>query len=395
MRQTIQLWLHRLRIRSRAATEFRGDAVWLSGKEKYSGKPLSTFYYGTLTNYDYLVDAIYAEHAILRDVEDLSVRAGARLLREESTSDLVIGDLAWPYHHAISRTQFLHVPPGIAHKIALPSDWSAVERRFQAHKSTKDELRKVEKFGLSYRMTQDRTALERFYDTMYEPYARQRHADFMEIEPRDVVVKAGTLGALLEIIHGERVVAGGILHRVDRTMRFLWLGIVEGLGAALQGAAGAALYCFTIKHSVSVGCKELNLMYAPAHLDNGIHRYKRKLGSRLCNDWPYGQVLMRVVHLTPAAVSLFARTPFAATGANSALHARITVDQDDLSPDDIRRMGAYYACAGLERLKFFSARPLSDEVLRADYAALDAALPPLELHDLTRSANPAADFSRS
>ena len=396
MKQTLQFWLHRLQERAKtAATEFRGDALWLAGKEKHSGQALSIFYYGSLMSYDFIVGSVYSEHAIQREQENVSVRLGARLLKQECACDVVIGDLAWPYYHALSRSEFLRLPPQIAHKLELPSDWAAIEQRFLSRKSTKDELRKLEKYGLSYRTTRDRGALERFYDTMYIPYARQRHAALLDVDPRELVVKIGTMGALLEIMDGERVVAGGILQRVDQRMRFLWLGIVGGLDAGLQGAAGAALYCFAIKHSISAGCNELDLMYSPANLDNGIHRYKRKLGSRVCNDWPYGQLLVKVARLTPAVVSLFAHMPIAATSADNALHGRITVDQDRLSPDDVRRMGSYYACAGLEQLKIFSARPLGDDVLRMDYAALDGSLPPLELYDLTRSANPAAEFCRS
>ena len=131
-------------------------------------------------------------------------------------------------------------------------------------------------------------------------------------------------------------------------------------------------------------------MYAPADLNSGIHRYKRKLGSRVSNDWPYSQLLVRVARLTPPVLSLFANMPIAAVGADNALHARITVDQEDLSPDDIRRTASYYACEGLKRLKIFSVRPLRDDVLRMNYAALDAGLPAVELHDLTRSKDPAA-----
>jgi Acetyltransferase (GNAT) domain len=395
MRQTFRYWLYKLFARAQvAATEYRGDAVWITGKEKHSGEPLSTFYYGTSLSYDYLIDLFYSEHSIAKTQENVSVRHGARLLKTESASDIVIGDLAWPYCLGLASKGFLRVPPQISHRIALPADWSSVEQRFSARKTTRDELRKVEKFGLTFRTTQDAAALDRFYDTMYLPYARRRHAHLVDVEPRDVIQRAGARGALIEVTHGGAVVGGGLLHRVDHVMQFLLLGIVDGLDAALQGAVGAALYCFSMRHAIDVGCTEINLMYTPAHLNNGIHRYKRKLGSRVGNDWPFGQVLMKVVDFKPAVVSLFAHTPFAAVGPRSALHARVTVAQDGLSPDDIRKLGAYYACEGLERVKIFSMRPLSEQVLRTDYSGLDGGLP-LELHDLTRSASPAMDFCRS
>lgn len=393
MRQTLRYWLYRQLDRAKvAASEYRGDAVWISGREKHSGESLSTFYYGTLLCYDYLIDAFYAEHSIVQQREAVSVRAGSRLLESESASDIVVGDLAWPYHLGMARKGFLRVPPQISHRIALPGDWPAVEQRLSARKTTRDELRKVEKFGLTFRTTQDAATIDRFYDTMYLPYARRRHADLTDVEPRDVILKTGALGALIEVLHGGSVVGGGILHRVDRVMRFMWLGIVDGLDAALQGAVGAALYCFSMRHAIDVGCTEINLMYAPANLNNGIHRYKRKLGARVGNDWPYGQLLMKITNLDESVVSVFTKTPFASMGEHGALHARIMVSQEGVSVDDIRKLGAYYACEGFERIKMFSTRPLSEQVMKTDYAALGG--PPLELHDLTRSANPVVDFCR-
>jgi hypothetical protein len=393
MRQTFQYWLHRQLARAKdGAAEYRGDALWITGKEKHSGEPLSTFYYGTLLSYDYLVDSFYAEHAIVQQREAVSVRVGARLLKAESKSDIVIGDLAWPYYLGIAASGFLRVPPQIAHRIALPVDWPSVERRLSARKTTRDELRKIEKFGLTFRITRDMASIDKFYDTMYLPYARSRHAQLMDVEPRDTIAKIGTGGALIEVIHHGAAVGGGILHRTDRVMRFMWLGIVEGLDAALQGAVGAALYCFSMRHAIDARCAEINLMYAPANLNNGIHRYKRKLGARVGNDWPYGQVLMKINNLEPSVVSVFAHTPFAAVGERSGLHARITVAQDGMSTEDIRKLGAFYTCDGFERIKIFSTRPLSEEVLKHDYAAPDGV--PLELHDLTRSDNPVADFCR-
>ena len=198
MKQTLQYRLYRQLARVKvAASEYRGDALWITGKEKHSGEPLSVFYYGTLLTYDYLVDSFYSEHSIVRERESVSVRLGSRLLRTESGSDLVIGDIAWPYHVGMPKNGFLRVPPQISHRIALPAEWSSVEQRFSARKTTRDELRKVEKFGLTFRTTRDAATIDRFYDTMYLPYGRRRHADHADLEPRDVIQKTAAKCALI------------------------------------------------------------------------------------------------------------------------------------------------------------------------------------------------------
>src|SRR5262245_19502720 len=73
MKQTLQYRFYRQLARVKvAASEYRGDALWITGREKYSGEPLSLFYYGTLLCYDYLVDSFYSEHSIAREHESVS-----------------------------------------------------------------------------------------------------------------------------------------------------------------------------------------------------------------------------------------------------------------------------------------------------------------------------------
>jgi hypothetical protein len=115
MKDEIRFWLYVARALGQAALEREGDAIWLTGKEKHTGEPLSVFYYGRLLAYDWLVQHFYAEHAVERIEEDMSIRAGMRLLQHETASDLVIGDLSWPYYRGLPRTRFLLVPPVIAH----------------------------------------------------------------------------------------------------------------------------------------------------------------------------------------------------------------------------------------------------------------------------------------
>src|SRR4029077_17022018 len=125
------------------------------------------------------------------------------------------------YHVGMPKNGFLRVPPQISHKIALPAEWSSVERRFSAGKPPRDGVRKIEKFGLTFRTTRDAATIDHFYDTMYLPYGRRRHADLADLEPREVTQKTAAKGALIEILRGKSVVGGGVLQRVDRVMQFM------------------------------------------------------------------------------------------------------------------------------------------------------------------------------
>jgi hypothetical protein len=283
----------------------------------------------------------------------------------------------------------------MSHTISLPETWAQVEARYRERKTTRDELRKLEKYRLSYRTGNDRAAIERFYDTMYVPHATLRHGDLVDLDSLKDIAAVATAGTLLEVMQGERVLAAGVLHQAVKTMRFFWLGILDGLEPDLKSAASAALYCFATQHAIARSCTQLDLMYSPPDLNNGIHRYKRKLGARVFTERHVGRLGVTVANLSPAAIAAFAHMPLAVIGARGKLNGRIMMAEDDLSPDDVRRVASYYACNGLERLTIFSTKPLSERVIQTDYAALDANLPPLELRDLTKSPGPAADFSRT
>lgn len=388
MAPRLAAWLHGLRLHSEAASQRKGTALWLTGRERHGGATLSVFYYGTGDSYDYLLKHLYSDHDVVEAREDVGVRAGMQLLRKAAT-ELVVGELSWPYFRAFTDARFLRVPPVVTHRLALPAAWAEIEARYRARKTTRDELNKLEQFELTYRVTRQRAAIERFYDAMYVPYVSQRHGPEAEIDPRADILEAAERGGLLEVVRASRVIAGGILRRRGREMRFLWLGIEPGLEPKLVSAASAALYCYAIRHAIAEGCSELNLMYCMFGLNNGVHRYKRKLGARVCNDWRLGQLVFRVAELSPGVAEFLSNMPLAAGEAGGTLTGRITLTADRLSVNDICNAARYHACEGIARLRLFSTRPVSEEVMSADYTALDERLPPLEVHDLARSRHPA------
>jgi hypothetical protein len=374
-----------------AAYQCQGDAIWVTGTEKHSGEPLSMFYYGALDRYDYIVGRLFAEHSVERIEEDLWVWTGLHMLRRATQSDLVVADLAWPYYRALPHSRYLHLSSVILHKVPLAENWAVMEEQYRKRKTSKDDLNKMKKAGLSYRTTTERADIEHFYNAMYVPYVTRRHGELVQIESLEDVVKIAQQGALIQIVQGERVLGAGVLYRMDLSMRFLWLGMLDDLDAGLIDAVRAGLYYFSMQFALARGCCELNLMYCVPVLNDGIHRYKRKLGAHLHNDWKLSEIVLRVRQLTPAVKSFFSRLPLAITDAQRNLSARIMLTEQDISPDKMRRICQDYHCNGLERLKIFSTQPLNAAVLGTTYG--EGA--PVELYDLTCSSDPAVDFCRT
>jgi len=375
-----------------AALGWKGDAIWLQGTAKAGGAPLSVFFFGEVDEvYEYLVDYIFSRYTVQRHEERMSARQGLRLLGDGAGSDVVIGHLGWPYYRAVPHARFLHMPPTLVHKIPLEGSWEQMEQRLRKRKTTKDHLARLRKNDLTFRVTHDRAAIEMFYDTMYLPHVVSRHEDLVQLEPREYLLAVAEEGGLLQVMQGDRWLAGSVLYRVDNSMQGLWLGLVSGLDSNMVRAGLVGIYYLVMRHAIEQGCEELNLMYSPPLLNNGIFRFKCKLGSRVSNEWQFSRVVLRATNLGPAVAQLFTRMPMAVVDPGNRLVGRVLLDRELQSPGELVEICRELSCDGIERLDVYSCRTLSEAMRAADYSEVG----PLTLHDLSTSPDPALQFSRS
>jgi hypothetical protein len=76
------------------ARETRGEAIWLTGREKHSGEPLSAIYSGMTRSVDCLVDRLFIEHTARSEANGLSLwTLLQRIQAADSSVDLVIAEL--------------------------------------------------------------------------------------------------------------------------------------------------------------------------------------------------------------------------------------------------------------------------------------------------------------
>ena len=86
--------------------------------------------------------------------------------------DFVVADLPWPYHHLLADRGLLETPAWVDQKLELPESWEEV---FELRSSARGEdLRKIRKHGLQYRIVRDEEAIRRFYAEMYVPHLTNR-----------------------------------------------------------------------------------------------------------------------------------------------------------------------------------------------------------------------------
>jgi hypothetical protein len=378
---------------ARSFFSWKADAVWIHGLEKSSGAPLSAFYFGPVDDvYEYLIDHLFASYSVRQHLERVSVWKGVGLLRSaKEQSDIVIGQPGWPYYRLLARQKFLHMPSTLIHKIPLAADWPAMEERFRQRKTTKEHLARLHKQQLTFRVTHDRDLIETFYDTMYMPHVLSRHEDRVELEPRDYLASVAEQGGLLQVMQGDTWLAGSVLHRIGPSMQGLWLGLASGLDAAMTRTALVGVYYLVMQYAIEQHCNELNLMYSPPLLNNGIFRFKSKLGSRVHDEYPFSRVGFRVTNMGPAVVKLLGRMPLTVVKARNQLTGRVLVDQDLQSPADLISLGRELTCDGIAHLDIFHTHALSESVRQADYSQIG----PVKLHDLSTEKDPARRFSQT
>lgn len=202
-----------------------------------------------------------------------------------------------------------------------------------ADPGVKSDLRRMRRAGLRYEVTHDPAALERFYRTMYLPFATRRHGDAACVAPYDLVLSAAAIGELLTVEQDGRPVGGTIiLHEADAPR--LWLaGILDGDPAHLANGVMAATNYFAFQHLAAAGHARVRLGYARPFLRDGVLQYKRKWHHRIASTAARERFLVRVLSPTPAAVGFLHAQPFVAE-RDGAFHATLfALDPDTPAVD--------------------------------------------------------------
>jgi len=356
VREEIEEWLYVLQERVGAARRVRWTARWLAGRERHTGAPLRVRYVGALETFDDLVARLYADYTIERQETGLLPGVARRFLgAPESGIDLLVGDLPWPYYRLLPAHGALRVPGWIVQKLPLAETWDGVVAGFRRNTRATD-LRKIRKHGIAARMTRSSAEIDHFYERLYLPYARRRFGPLALVDSHREIASYGRRGGLLQVVSGQRVLAGVILFPWRATLHFLWIGLADDLEPALADAAQSGVYYFAIQQAYAGGSEELDLSYTRPLLDSVIYRYKRKWGAGVVDDWRLGEIRLRPLHLGPAVRSCFVHQPWIAR-SGGRLIGKILLDPETAgSPEAIEDLVARYTSPGIGALHLYADR---------------------------------------
>jgi hypothetical protein len=240
---------------------------------------------------------------ILAEVPALRVAAAARRLSADA--DLSLWQTPWPISALAAG---VHVPSWLPLWLATDRSLEEVIAGERSGRSArKNDVRRVQRLGLTVRLATDAEAFETFRRNLYEPYVRQRFGDLLVPLPRHAFHQARRNGWLLLAEHEGRTVGGVLIERWGRHPRVLVFG-VDPEAPLPSGALIEACYYHAIRFAVDHGFARLSLGTCRPVLTDGVMRYKRKWGGHIGKPVTWDAFLLRYRN-TPVVRGVLTEVP--------------------------------------------------------------------------------------
>lgn len=168
----------------------------------------------------------------------------------------------------------LRIPDTVSMWLETPRDFEGLKR---SNGSLKDDLRRVQRNGMTMKVEGRETDFDTFYNRFYLPYIRDRHGAL--VFPRDPQWLKDRLlegGAMIWVETAEGRIAASIVQAIGEVLHSWVLGVRDGDPVLMKSGAVSAIYRFTVEYAQQRGCTSLNLGLCKANLRDGVLQYKRK-----------------------------------------------------------------------------------------------------------------------
>lgn len=369
----------------------RADALLIEGDERVSGEPMTVFYFGSYDNYAYMMGRLFRDFEVVechKNVLALKVNSWAN--RYCAQASLLFLDVELLYCKLVNRKHYVQMPPMVNLKLRLYEQWDQVLQQFRKN-TRRVDLRKVRKYELGYRISNDEQDYRDFYQCMYKPYLTRRFQGEVVLEPEWKVLRQCRKGELIHIRRGDQTVAAAVLHRLDGRLASLWVGVPENLPEDLYRGAFAGLYYFTIQYAYEQGCAVVDFLGSKPLLNDGSFQFKRRWGVYIEeNPAPWGDMLLRPVQFTPAVKSVFVHNPCIAR-ERKTLVGKALLGDGDTSKASVQRLYEQLYCEGLGQLRIYSLEGFEADALTWATERGEC----VRLVDLSGEANSPEAFCRS
>jgi hypothetical protein len=351
--------------------QYRCDVWVLSGQERSSGGPLAVFFAGQLESKNYMAHRVFGD--TWNETPPRRVRRRSLLRRAQSRRSehgLAIFETEEPAWVLARFPDALLVPCWIGGVQDLRvADWLAEYSRDVAN-----DLKRIRRNGLDYRVTTDPGEFDRFYRTMYLPYITRTfgdHAFLMQCEELQAALPNCEL--LLITQDGQDIAGSIIIYEQDRP-RGWSVGVKDGDSRWVKAGGLSAIQYLRARYLRSRGFTQLHQGASRPFLDDGALRFKRKLGMALVDRAPkWFAVLAR--RDSESVRAFFCRNPVIYE-RNGELNGALFRDSGSLPTEaEVGGLFREYYMLGLAGLTLFHFEPVesaSGELIFRPVAQIDS-----------------------
>ncbi len=333
---------------------YKIDVSIIMGSEKHTDEPMKTLYIGGYDNYSFIIGEMYSSFEVKTKYKKInSLRVRSLVDKYKNTVDIIFTDVELLYCKTLPRAEFIRVPRWIRQKYKVPDTWEEVLNSFR--KNTKrTDLRKVRKYGFTYKITRSEDDYKSFYHHMHIPYIKKRFGDAAIIEPEWKFMRQCRKGELMQIIRNDKILAAVLFYQSAERLAYVWVGVPACIRGDIFKGVFSAMYYFTIMYGYESGCHEIDFLGTRPLLNNGLFRYKRKWGTyvqRSANPW--GEIFLKPMKFNNAVKSFFTHNHFIER-EGSDLVGKLLVDNQKVSKGDLEKIIKSYFSDGIKCLKVFS-----------------------------------------
>ena len=279
--------------------------VWLlNGIELNSGAHFAIIYLGNQENKNYIANLAYGEQYDEIYLGEKWLPNIFLMLKTTARNYcMIIIDANESLCRLMKRNRDFYIPSWVHGELGLPLTVS--------DKSSKNDLRKIRKNNLKYEVTTEKLQFHQFYHDMYSPYMIKRHGNKNKSLNYDELMRYWESGKceLMLIKRENEHVAGEVILFEENGPRLLILGIQDGDPCYLKYGTGAACYHFSAHYLQERGYKSLHLGGSRPFLNDGVLRFKKKLGLRLVGKTDEG-FLFKPLSPTAGLRGFLLRNPF-------------------------------------------------------------------------------------
>lgn len=321
--------------------------VWLLKGTEINSKQICTLLYsGKEVHKNYIISLLFEDQHTETALGKISAYHLRRLISHHKNKyDLVCVE-------GLKLQQWLYQKPC---DFFIPM-WlqSGVDIPLQARsRSIKDELRRLKKYKLSYRIATTEVEFKHFYHQMYLPTMAKRHAErtiAMDYEAMMQELKINN-GQLLLVIMEDLPIAGSIIRMKTKTPNLWSTGILNGDTDYRKTGVTSATYVFCANHLAEHGFKEMDMGLSRAFLSDGVLLYKKKWNSRFSIKGQRGFIL-KIMNFNKATRSFLKVHPFVHQ-KNKFLITAVFSEQKQPSPETISKLKSKYHLTGVDQFRHY------------------------------------------